>query len=78
MRTFNIPFPSFLVLALSLAHNVSGALHKRKLSVVGSDFFEEFNWEPRNDPTHGRVNYLTLEQSRSRGLTYGLSGMVGI
>lgn len=70
MRTLNNPPLSFLVLALSLAHNVSGALFKRELSVVGSDFFKEFNWESRNDPTHGRVNYLTLEQSRSRGLTY--------
>jgi len=44
--------------------------YERELSVVGSDFFKEFNWESENDPTHGRVNYLTLDQAKAKNLTY--------
>ena len=62
-----------LVLSLSLTPTVSSrsTRYKRELSIVGSDFFEEFNWETENDPTHGRVNYLTLEQAKAKNLTYG-------
>jgi len=71
----HLPLSSFLVLALSLTHVVGSAstCYKRELSVVGSDFFEEFNWESNDDPTHGRVNYLTMDEARDKNLTYGLS-----
>ena len=76
MRTLNhLSFCSSLTLALSLTRAVSSkfTFYTRELSIVGSDFFEQFNWESENDPTHGRVNYLTLEQARAKNLTYGLS-----
>lgn len=50
--------------------------YNRKLSVVGSDFFERFNWETRDDPTHGRVNYLSLEEARAKNLAYGTSPLL--
>lgn len=64
---------SFLLVALSFSSAVSSAstLYKRKLSIVGPDFFEQFNWEIRDDPTHGRVNYLSLEEARAANLAYG-------
>ena len=74
MRTLtHLSFSSFLVLALSFTPTVSSASTRygRELSIVGSDFFEQFNWESENDPTHGRVNYLTLEQARAKNLSYG-------
>ena len=68
----------FLVLALSLTHTVSSAatVYQRNLSIVGSDFFEQFNWESRSDPTHGRVNYMTLAEAKAKKLTYGSSPLL--
>lgn len=78
MRTLNhLSFCSSLALALSLTRTVSSqfTFYTRALSVVGSDFFEQFNWESENDPTHGRVNYLTLEEARAKNLSYGESSI---
>jgi len=71
----NLSYLSFSALALSLTRTVSSAstMCTRELSIVGSDFFNEFNWESKNDPTHGRVNYLTLEEARAKNLVYGSS-----
>lgn len=74
MHSLSLPhFSSFLVLALSLTRVVGSVstCYKRELSIVGSDFFDEFNWESKNDPTHGRVNYLTMEEAIDKNLTYG-------
>ena len=62
-----------LVIALSFVCTVSSGFtwYTRELSIVGPDFFEEFNWESKNDPTHGRVNYLSLEEARAGNLSYG-------
>lgn len=79
MRTLSLlSFSSFLAVALSLTRAVSSGStrYTRELSIVGADFFEQFNWESENDPTHGRVNYLTLEEARAKNLTYGLSSLV--
>jgi len=75
----NLSFYSTFALALSLTRTVSSGFtfYTRELSIVGTDFFEEFNWESENDPTHGRVNYLTLEEARAKNLTYGSSAVAG-
>jgi hypothetical protein len=73
MRTPNCPSFLVLVLSLSLTVGSASALYERKLSVVGPEFFEQFNWEARDDPTHGRVNYLSLEEAREKKLAYGSS-----
>jgi len=69
----HLSFSSILVLVFSLTCTAGSGptRYRRELSIVGSDFFEEFNWESKNDPTHGRVNYLTLEQARAKNLSYG-------
>lgn len=68
---------SSLLLALSLARTASSAstCYKRKLSIAGFDFFDQFNWETEDDPTHGRVNYLSQEEAKEKNLTYGLSSL---
>lgn len=68
----------FLAFALSLARIVSSAstCYKRLPPIVGSGFFDEFNWETEDDPTHGRVNYLNLEEAKAKNLTYGLSPLL--
>ena len=74
MRTLrHLSFSSILTLTLSLTHAVSSTstVYKRELSIVGSDFFEQFNWDSENDLTNGRVNYLTLDQARGENLSYG-------
>lgn len=69
---------SFLALALSLPRTASSAstCYKRELSIVGSDFYDQFNWEKEDDPTHGRVNYLSLEEAKAKNLTHGSSSLL--
>jgi hypothetical protein len=69
---------SLLGLTLALARIVSSGstCYKRELSIVGSNFFDQFNWETEDDPTHGRVNYLSLEDSKAKNLTYGWSSLL--
>jgi hypothetical protein len=76
MRTLShLSFSSSIAIALSLTRAVSSGftVYTRELSIVGSDFFEQFNWETENDPTHGRVNYLSLADAKAKNLTYGSS-----
>ncbi|KAH9925579.1 putative beta-glucanase from glycoside hydrolase family GH16 [Fomitopsis serialis] len=37
---------------------------------VGSDFFNNFQWENISDPTNGRVEYVTKETAQAKNLTY--------
>ena len=39
----------------------------------GKDFFQGWNWETIDDPTHGRVNYVGLAEAQSKNLTNGTS-----
>jgi len=72
MRSLSRLSFSLLTLALSLSHVASSTstCYKRELSIVGSDFFEQFDWDTEDDPTHGRVNYLSLQESKAKNLTY--------
>jgi hypothetical protein len=38
---------------------------------IGDGFFQGWNWETMNDPTHGRVNYVGQAEAQSKNLTYG-------
>ena len=38
---------------------------------IGKDFYKGWNWEIEDDPTHGRVNYISQADSVSKNLTYG-------
>jgi len=38
---------------------------------IGEGFFQGWNWVTRNDPTHGRVNYVSQAEAQRKNLTYG-------
>ncbi len=38
---------------------------------IGEGFFKGWNWETDNDPTHGRVNYVSQAEAQNKNLTYG-------
>ena len=38
---------------------------------IGEDFFTGWNFETEDDPTHGRVNYLSQADARRKNLAYG-------
>jgi hypothetical protein len=56
-------------LSLSLTRCASGTFHLKD-QWIGSDFFLGWNWETSNDPTHGRVNYVSQTEAISKNLTY--------
>jgi len=41
---------------------------------IGDGFFQGWIWETMNDPTHGRVNYVDLDEALSKNLTYADNG----
>ena len=71
-------FFSSLVVALSFSHTMGGwsTCYQHEMTVIGCDFFEQFDWFTEDDPTHGRVNYLSLEESKTKNLTYGLPSLL--
>jgi len=38
---------------------------------IGKDFYDDWNWETKADPTHGRVNYVSKADAIRKNLTYG-------
>ena len=40
---------------------------------IGKDFYNGWNWETEDDPTHGRVNYVSQADAIRQNLTYGPS-----
>lgn len=44
-----------LVVLLSLAFSVSAAAYSLTDIAIGPDFYDFFDWEVIDDPTHGRV-----------------------
>lgn len=67
MRT-GYAFPAALLLLLT---RCASATFYLKDEWVGQDFFQGWNWETENDPTHGRVNYVNQTDALTKGLTYG-------
>ncbi|KAH8994699.1 concanavalin A-like lectin/glucanase domain-containing protein [Lactarius hatsudake] len=37
---------------------------------TGEEFYQGWNWETENDPTHGRVNYVSQAEALGKNLTY--------
>ncbi|KAH9033134.1 glycoside hydrolase family 16 protein [Lactarius hengduanensis] len=37
---------------------------------IGEGFFQGWNWETEDDPTHGRVNYVSQAEARNKNLAY--------
>jgi hypothetical protein len=40
-------------------------------SIVGNDFFNNFDWFTDDDPTHGRVDYVSMQEAKSGNLSFG-------
>jgi hypothetical protein len=57
-------------LSFSLIHCAS-AKFCLKDQWIGEDFYQGWNWETANDPTHGRVNYVSKADAIRKNLTYG-------
>ena len=64
------------IAALSLSHSqCASASFYLKDKWVGNDFFRDWNWETTNDPTHGRVNYVSQAEAIGKNLSYGTSSL---
>ncbi|KAN0124237.1 glycoside hydrolase [Russula decolorans] len=59
---------STVALGILLAGSANAATYKVTDKFQGASFFSGFSFFSQADPTHGRVNYVTQEQARSRGL----------
>ena len=60
-------------LSLSLTQCARAKFYSLKDKWVGDDFYQGWTWETENDPTHGRVNYVGLDDAKSKNLTCGAS-----
>ncbi|KAJ6614109.1 endo-beta-glucanase [Mycena sp. CBHHK59/15] len=60
----------------ALSSTVSSALagtYNRAEHIVGTGFYNSFNFEAISDPTHGRVNYVDEATAKSQNLTFASS-----
>jgi hypothetical protein len=63
--------------ALLAAHSLS-LLQRARANIFylkdqwrGKDFFQGWNWVTDDDPTHGRVNYVSQDEAIDKNLAYG-------
>lgn len=57
----------FILLCANAVFGHDGSYRLRDI-YVGEDFLEQFFFSDFNDPTHGRVNYLSKDEALSKGL----------
>jgi hypothetical protein len=60
-------------LTISLVSRTTSGRFVLKDSWKGHEFLEGWNWETFDDPTHGRVNYVTRDSALALNLTYSKS-----
>ena len=63
-------FAVLIVLLLALSQRTTANLFILEDQWRGNDFFQGWNWETENDPTHGRVNYVSQSEAMSKNLAY--------
>ncbi|KAF9232412.1 glycoside hydrolase family 16 protein [Melanogaster broomeanus] len=63
-------FPRLLafVVAVAVASSASAATYSRTSNLVGQRFLNAFTWQAIDDPTHGRVNYVSQAAAQADGL----------
>ncbi|KAJ7166795.1 glycoside hydrolase family 16 protein [Mycena filopes] len=62
---------AFGIVALSSSlSSVLAASYARSENIVGTGFYNAFNFEAIPDPTHGRVNYVSKATAMSQNLTF--------
>ncbi|KAJ7624383.1 endo-beta-glucanase [Roridomyces roridus] len=59
-----------LISLASLASLVSAGAYSRTENIVGSGFYNSFNFEAISDPTQGRVNYVDRATAQAQNLTF--------
>lgn len=65
-------YASCLFLAVSLIVSASSAFKFcLQETHVGSDFFEKWDFDTEDDPTHGRTNYVDMQTARDTNLSFG-------
>jgi hypothetical protein len=47
------------------------ATYKIQDTFIGKSFFDNFDFFTGDDPTHGRVNYVSMDQAKSTNLSFG-------
>jgi hypothetical protein len=60
-------------LSLSLTQLTRANIFYLKDQWRGDEFYQGWTWETENDPTHGRVNYVGLDEAKSKNLANGTS-----
>ncbi|GAA95711.1 glycoside hydrolase family 16 protein [Mixia osmundae IAM 14324] len=60
-----------IALSLTSVHATQYALKDR---IVGAQFYDRFDWYTEDDPTHGAVRYVTLNESLLRNMTSVYNG----
>ena len=59
-------------LSFSLTQHAKADMFYLKDHWSGSDFFQGWIWFTEDDPTHGRVNYVSQDEAASKHLAYGM------
>ena len=60
-----------VIALLACVFPLSSATFVLSDTYAGHDFFDSWIWETMNDPTNGRVNYLSLHDALQANLTRG-------
>jgi hypothetical protein len=66
-----VRYAFFATLSLSFTLRAGAKTFYLKDQWRGEDFFEGWNWFTDDDPTHGRVNFVSKDEARSKNLAYG-------
>ena len=70
MRTGYAALLAVLSLSLTTLADCSSQFYLQD-EWIGEDFYTGWTFETENDPTNGRVNYLSQADAQSKNLTYG-------
>jgi hypothetical protein len=70
MRSPSLSWLLAIGLTISLVSRTTSGQFVLKDSWKGHEFLEGWNWETFDDPTHGRVNYVTRDSALALNLTY--------
>src|SRR6266404_2694896 len=70
ISTMRTGYAFLAALSLSLTPRAAWAFYLQD-EWIGKQFFEGWTWETLDDPTHGRVNYLSQADALRKNLTYG-------
>ncbi|KAG8906923.1 hypothetical protein FRB99_005697 [Tulasnella sp. 403] len=64
-----------LMLAITFVPpSACNSIYNLKKLTVGADFFDDFEFQTMDDPTHGRVNYVNASTAIQKRLAYTSNG----